>query len=344
MQNSEQLFQQKSFSQLRPVAILCKVIATLACLVILLLVDIHYVVPPSLYLWVILAGLCCWGATQGKTVGFLFIMATTVLAICAGCLAQVALIIGKPDYWLLPIGLLLSLPSAAIHIRPLHFLLSGALIWATAYFVIQPQFERPLDLLLTLLAMGGALLTGAAICSAYRHIRRTVFALQQQLQALAYEDTLTGLPNRRAFMEEVDRTEGRCFFLMIDIDNFKQINDTLGHAAGDQVLIEVAKVLRATSPRHPVARLGGEEFAVAACVADLASARQLAQAIVDAVHALRLPALQLSVSVGVAERDPGEVAANWMHRADGALYAAKAGGKNRYAFHAAAPAQDGVRP
>lgn len=329
MQNSEQLFQQKSFFQLRPVAILCKVIATLACLVILLMVDIQYAVPGSLYWWVILAGLCCWGATRGTSVVFLSLMATTVLAICAGCLAQVALIIGRPDYWLLPIGLLLTLPSAAIHIRPLHYLLSGALIWATTYFVIQPQFERPLDLLLTLLAMGGALLTGAAICAAYRHIRRTVFALQQQLHALAYQDTLTGLPNRRAFMEEVERTEGRCFFLMIDIDDFKQINDTLGHVAGDQVLVSIGKVLRTTSARHPVARLGGEEFAVAACVPDLASARQLAQDILDAVHALQMEGLQLSVSIGMAERVAGEAAASWMHRADGALYAAKAGGKNR---------------
>lgn len=136
-------------------------------------------------------------------------------------------------------------------------------------------------------------------------------------------------------MAEVDRTAGRCFFLMIDIDNFKQINDSLGHAVGDQVLVEVGKVLRANSPRHPLARLGGEEFAVAACVADLASARQLAQAIVDAVHSLRLPALQLSVSIGMAERHPGEVAASWMHRADGALYQAKKKGKNRYAVAAA---------
>lgn len=331
MQNSEQLFQQKSFSQLRPVAILCKVIATLACLVIVLLVDLYHEVPSALYFWVILAGLCCWGATRGTSVVFLSLMATTVLAICAGCLAQVALIIGRPDYWLLPIGLILSLPSAAIHIRPLHYLLSGAVIWATDFYVIQPQFERPLDALLTLLAVGGALLTGVAVCSAYRHIRRTVFALQQQLHALAYQDTLTGLPNRRAFMEQVERTEGRCFFLMIDIDDFKTINDTLGHAAGDQVLAQVARVLRATSARHPVARLGGEEFAVAACVPDQASARQLAQDILDAVHALQMEGLQLSVSIGLAERAAGEAAASWMHRADAALYAAKAGGKNCYA-------------
>ena len=330
MQNSEHLFQQKSFSQLRPVAILCKVIATLACLVILLLVDIHHDVPSALYFSVILAGLCCWAATKVRSVGTLFILSTTVLAISAGCLAQVALIIGHADYWLLPIGLMLSLPSAAIHIRPLHYLLSGALIWATDFYVIQPQFERPLDALLTLLAVGGALLTGVAVCSAYRHIRRTVFELQQQLHALAYQDTLTGLPNRRAFMEEVERTGGRGFFLKIDIDDFKQINDRLGHAACDQVLVEVGKILRATSPRHPIARLGGEEFAVAACVPDLAGAQLLAQAIVDAVHALQTHGLPLSVSIGVAERRPGEAAASWMHRADGALYAAKMAGKNRF--------------
>src|SRR5690606_29673039 len=120
--------------------------------------------------------------------------------------------------------------------------------------------------------------------------------------ALAYQDTLTGLPNRRAFMEGLEADDAPRFFLMIDIDDFKHINDSLGHAAGDQVLIEVGKVLRAAAREHPLARLGGEEFALAANLPDLAGAEQLAQGLVETVHAIRMHGLSLSISLGLAER------------------------------------------
>ncbi|MFC7207301.1 hypothetical protein ACFQOZ_11595 [Comamonas endophytica] len=60
-------YQQKSFCQLRPVAVVCKIIATLACLAFLVLVDLHYPVPSYLYLWVLVAGICCWAAARAQT-------------------------------------------------------------------------------------------------------------------------------------------------------------------------------------------------------------------------------------------------------------------------------------
>lgn len=324
-------FEQKSFLQLRPVAVICKIIATLASLAFLLLVDFHYPVPSYLYLWVMVAGICCYASARAQTAGFLFVMATLVLTICAACLAQLAVAMGEPTFWLLPIGLVLSLPSATIHMRPLHYLVCSGMIWGTAYLLIQPSFARPLDFTLTLMTMGAALLTGLAVCIAYQRGRQTVLDLQQQLYALAYQDTLTGLPNRRAFMEGLEADAAPRFFLMIDIDDFKHINDTLGHAAGDQVLIEIGKVLRATAREHPLARLGGEEFALAADLPDLAGAERLAQALVEAVQAISMHGLPLSISLGLAERGADEATPRWMHRADAALYQAKRAGKNRYA-------------
>jgi len=324
-------FQQKTFSQLRPIAVVCKIIASLACLAYLVLVDFHYAVPSYLYLWVMVAGICCWAAARARSAGFLFVMATLVLTICAACLAQLAVAMDNPTFWLLPIGMVLSLPSAAIHIRPLHYLVCSSAIWGTTWLLIQPGFERPLDLALMLMTIGAALLTGLAVCIAYQRVRLTVYELQQQLYVLAFQDTLTGLPNRRAFMERLEAADAPRFFLMIDIDDFKSINDTLGHAAGDQVLVEVGKVLEAAARGHPVARLGGEEFAVAAGVADMAGAEQLAQILVDTVQTIDLHGLSLSISLGLAERGAHEPAPSWMHRADAALYRAKRAGKNRYA-------------
>ncbi|MFC7207300.1 GGDEF domain-containing protein [Comamonas endophytica] len=272
-------------------------------------------------------------------------MATLVLTICSACLAQLAVAMGEPTYWLLPIGMVLSLPSATIHMRPLHYLVCSSLIWGTAYLLIQPTFVRPLDFTLTMMTMGATLLTGLAVCIAYQRVRKTVFELQQQLHALAYQDPLTGLPNRRAFLQGLEAAGAPRFFLMIDIDDFKNINDTLGHAAGDQMLIDVGKVLQATVPGHSLARLGGEEFAVAAHAADLAHAEQLAQRLVAAVHAIRMHGLVPSISLGLAERGAGEAAASWMQRADAALYEAKRRGKNRYAVDRAdTPAATGSAP
>lgn len=165
--------------------------------------------------------------------------------------------------------------------------------------------------------------------------------LQRRLEEAkrsAEVDHLTGLPNRRAFMERLTAsavdgvTPAPLFFLMLDIDDFKHINDSFGHDVGDRVLVEIAKVLREQSLGHNVARLGGEEFAVAAQLPNTAAAQELAQRIVDSVHANQLYGTQLSISVGLADHTPGETIFSLMRRADQALYDAKHEGKNRYAM------------
>ena len=116
--------------------------------------------------------------------------------------------------------------------------------------------------------------------------------LEQQLRHLADHDPLTGLLNRRSFTEAVDRFlvrpnrgSGRGALLLLDLDNFKAINDTLGHSEGDRVITAVAEVLRTRlRDTDHVARLGGDEFAVLAEHCDYAGATQLADDIVVAVR------------------------------------------------------------
>lgn len=167
--------------------------------------------------------------------------------------------------------------------------------------------------------------------------------LEIELRQLATTDPLTGAWNRRHFLElaakEVNRSRryGRPLAVMlIDIDNFKRINDTLGHSSGDQVLTRLARVLRRTL-RKPDAfgRLGGDEFAVLAPELDEDAARQMAERLREAME-ITLPGADflVTISIGVsAWNDADETIEPAMHRADQALYRSKQEGRNRVATH-----------
>jgi len=162
-------------------------------------------------------------------------------------------------------------------------------------------------------------------------------SMQRELIRLATTDSLTGTPNRRTFFDRAqkiwtqDGNAGVLSAVMIDIDHFKQINDRFGHASGDQAIYAVARVAAAES--EIVSRLGGEEFAVLLSGCDLAQACEIAERMRCRVEKLRLASdrgsMTLTCSFGVSERLAGESIDHLLHRADGALYAAKNQGRNR---------------
>jgi len=163
---------------------------------------------------------------------------------------------------------------------------------------------------------------------------------------LAVTDPLTGLHNRRyamphlAHMADLARTGGkRIAVMLLDLDRFKQVNDTYGHAAGDAVLVEVAARLRQNlRPGDLLARFGGEEFLVALPDTTLPDARRAAERLRQVVEArpVRLvsgTAIRVTLSVGLAvgatDGRKGEEVAGLLERADRALLAAKAEGRNQ---------------
>lgn len=175
-------------------------------------------------------------------------------------------------------------------------------------------------------------------------VARRMEQLNQQLNLLARQDPLTRLDNRRAFVEQASaRLEsGRAQMLvMVDIDHFKHINDSLGHAGGDLALQHAAAVIAGAVPADTlVARLGGEEFGLLFALANDPAAGDAGQAIVEGIR-LRLEALPLispagltrmTASFGVAISRAGEGLDNLLCRADNALYAAKNAGRNRLAI------------
>ncbi|MGV8920508.1 MAG: GGDEF domain-containing protein [Pseudomonas sp.] len=340
MHGDEVSLEQKSFAQLRPLKISSEILATAACLLVLILANVNQDVSPWLYSYCLVAGITCYLTYRARTTQQLWLTGMLLLCTCTACLGSLAIAIGNPLLWFLPIGLVLSLPVSAMHVHPWHALSTGMAIWATLFYVVHPAFDRQLDLTLTLLLIVGSLLVATLVCTTFCHTRKDVFDLQRQLHGMAYKDTLTGVPNRRAFMERLTATFAEdavptpLFFLMLDIDDFKTINDGLGHDAGDRVLVEVANRLREQTQDYNFARLGGEEFAVAAHVTDVAAARALAHRIVDAINSSPVCGVRLSISVGLADCKPSETMLSLMRRADLALYLAKSEGKNRYAMAA----------
>jgi diguanylate cyclase (GGDEF)-like protein len=157
-------------------------------------------------------------------------------------------------------------------------------------------------------------------------------------ELVAAKDQLTDLWNRRNFNQRLQeaiahlaRHEGDLSLLMIDIDHFKAINDHLGHPIGDEVLKQVADVLRERLRQNDVAaRWGGEEFVVLADGTALDSARLLAEQIRGAVESAPFPGDDpVTISIGIAGYRRGETADQLLTRADDALYDAKRGGRNR---------------
>ena len=166
--------------------------------------------------------------------------------------------------------------------------------------------------------------------------------LQEELTHQAYHDSLTGLPNRALLSESLEsilrETHESPALLFLDLDDFKTVNDTLGHAVGDELLAKVADRIRGSiRPGDLPSRLGGDEFAVIVRDVDLASAEDVADRLVDA---FRLPftiagrEIFVRSSVGIALAQPGARSADeLLRRADVAMYNAKDSGKGNRAVY-----------
>jgi diguanylate cyclase (GGDEF)-like protein len=172
-----------------------------------------------------------------------------------------------------------------------------------------------------------------------RRLRAQVAQLQQrveQLDHLAHQDSLIDLPNRRGFLRELERLIARAgrydtkaALLFVDVDGLKAINDSFGHLAGDEALIQVAELLSSGVRKSDVvARIGGDEFGILLENADEPSAHETASRLIDMIAGCEFvhdgDELPLSVAIGVGLIEPNDTAETVMARADEEMYRRKA--------------------
>ena len=261
----------------------------------------------------------------------------------------------------------LSMRIGRTHFEATVWATVAIIAWATsAHFNVAniiADFTRShetwqLDEFFTIAAFLGVAAFVSSFVQSKRHlkVRR---AAEREALAAARRDTMTGLPNRTMFLELAGTALGeawncgsKCSVLFIDLDGFKPVNDTLGHAAGDALLIAVGKRLQQCAPRNAlVARLGGDEFAILLPKSngDGAGAPLTAKLILAALqHPFDLGGDEISInaSIGIATGpDNGRRAEDLTNAADAAMYEAKRAGRGTIrVFKAeASPVERGFR-
>jgi diguanylate cyclase (GGDEF)-like protein len=190
----------------------------------------------------------------------------------------------------------------------------------------------------------------AGVACTMHFLRTHIDDLLRRLGDAALTDALTQIPNRRGFLERFEeqvqraRRSGERFTLVVgDVDRFKAINDTFGHPAGDAVLAQVARILRAACRASDCAgRIGGEEFALLLPGTNAWGGFLTAERVRGALADLSAGGTTVTMSFGLAEfPEHGESTAELMRAADAALYLAKASGRDRTVIHEVCSATSG---
>lgn len=244
--------------------------------------------------------------------------------------------IDQPGMWVLPLGIAIALAAAPVFCSLLSYLATACACWLILGIGHFPGQPGHVVFHLGLLAVSCTLCIGAYLNVYFLTLRVNNYRVREELTALAFKDSVTGLNNRRKFTLDARTAQVRddptpLHLLMIDIDDFKVINDTLGHDAGDQVLQRTAEVIGRLSDGQLCGRIGGEEFAVVFAGTDYAAREFAALLLAEVQEACQPPS---TISIGIAELCKKSDLALSYRDADQALYAAKRAGKNRYAVAA----------
>jgi len=205
--------------------------------------------------------------------------------------------------------------------------------------------------ILLLVMLGGFAASFLSSAVVMRHTRRLVREHEETMERMAHHDPLTSLPNRQLFFDRfaqalrlAEREKRQAALLYVDLDRFKAVNDTYGHDAGDQLLIQVAMGFTAAVRRSDtVARLGGDEFVVmlpdVKASADVGEVAEKILKVAAAPFTFQGHVLDVGASVGIALYPAdGQDEETLLALADEAMYRAKKAGRNQYSFYSNAPA------
>lgn len=250
-----------------------------------------------------------------------------------------AAIAGSPDYllWTLAIYALIVACVAPVYQDPLSFLACVALLSTVWLLPVAAALSSATDVALIFCFLVSMLVFSFSVNILFFRERMAVYGAQRKLIEMAFTDSLTRISNRRSFLRSLEETLERysgqpeLYFFMIDVDNFKAINDEHGHQMGDQVLSEIAARLEALASRERCGRLGGEEFGLF-MLGEEQQARAMARQLNESVVTAPIHGLRTSISIGIARFTRSMSVNNLLMEADRQLYQAKNAGKNRYAM------------
>ncbi|WP_199099914.1 GGDEF domain-containing protein [Dyella sp. ASV21] len=240
----------------------------------------------------------------------------------------------QPTFWVLPMGLLITVGMAPLFADRLSYLLSSCAVWTLVAAGHIEVLLRSEDAHWIMLMIAGGLALGTLLNHLFDQERRKTFLVQRELIRLSFYDALTGIYNRRGLMELLQECHARAatqeyYFLLIDIDNFKYINDTFGHDAGDIVLIEVAAQIKRSANDQPHGRLGGEEFGVLVPGSAEVATHFVAE-LCERIASIQVLAHTVTISVGIARMCGSASISDVLRLADQGMYEAKENGKDGY--------------
>lgn len=246
---------------------------------------------------------------------------------------------GNPYFWPIPVALVMGLTTAIAYDHMGEYTASNLLCWGILCDWGLVDNGHPEQASRIALLMVSGIVLGIAVNMLLTLSRRRAHRLNLHMARMAHRDFLTGIRNRRSFLEVVEadlkaRPDVHRYCLMLDVDNFKKINDDFGHAVGDGVLVDIAGTIRRVAGDQHHGRLGGEEFGIVVAGLQYDEVRAFAARMVAEVAAMSVRGRPLSVSIGLARCAAGIALAQTMQRADRALYEAKNAGKNRYVAEA----------
>jgi diguanylate cyclase (GGDEF)-like protein len=240
---------------------------------------------------------------------------------------------GEPGQaWMIPMAIVITLGSTILFSHVLDYGIAAAAVWLLLFYG-QMDLVTAMALPLFVVMLGASLALGVLLNATFVRIVASTLELKENYRRQAETDALTGISNRRALMLDMEQiceeASPSWYFAMLDIDDFKRINDRFGHDVGDQVLKEIATILGQHFPGGRFGRLGGEEFGMLLEADDERHLARRLQALLDGIRSNTSTGTCFSFSAGVARMTPGYQPSDLLKQADGELYQAKRAGKDR---------------
>jgi diguanylate cyclase (GGDEF)-like protein len=231
----------------------------------------------------------------------------------------------------LPLAVIIVLSSAILFVSAQDYLLSAVLVWILMWPTLDVGLYRELEVYLAIFCIA-SMSIGFTLSFTYLRNMRSVLLVESEFRMLAETDFLTSILNRRAFMETFKSALAgghSGYFIMLDVDSFKQKNDQYGHDVGDKILCAMAACLKSTPGSHSVGRIGGEEFGVLLLGGDDAVVHEYALRLLAGIRNSVLPPHQYTCSAGIAQFSATSDMSAVLKCADTNMYKAKHDGKDR---------------